>query len=178
MNTKKSFQEVVAFLQQNSDKKVGDIIEDVLLMTISKKIAETSRTNEKGQLEVYCWYHKEWENTTLIEYGKKASTETGLNTFCKVGVNQWTKQQSDSKKEKAQLLEDDVRQHASWIETVALKHSVSSVAAISPSLTRLEKQLRESTCRAATNFKHNHTTPLKTGKPVNVRITFKSILIR
>jgi len=76
----------------------------------------------------------------------------------------------------AQLLEDDVRQHASWIETVALKHSVSSVAAISPSLIRLEKQLRESTCRAVTNFKQNHTTPLKTGKPVNVRITFKSIL--
>ena len=106
MNTKKSFQEVVAFLQQNSDKKVGDIIEDVLMMTLSKKIAETSRTNEKGELEVYCWYHKEWENTTLIEYGKKASTETGLNTFCKVGVNQWTKQQSDSKKSKAELLDE------------------------------------------------------------------------
>ena len=106
MNTKKSFQEVVAFLQQNSDKKVGDIIEDVLLMTISKKVAETSRTNEKGQLEVYCWYHKEWENTTLIEYGKKASTETGLNTFCKVGVNQWTKQQADAKKAKADLLDN------------------------------------------------------------------------
>jgi D-amino peptidase len=76
----------------------------------------------------------------------------------------------------AQLLEDDVRQHASWIETVALKHSVSSVAAISPSLTRLEKELRESTSKAATNFKQNRTVPLKTEKPVNMRITFKSIL--
>ena len=76
----------------------------------------------------------------------------------------------------AQLLEDDVRQHASWIETVALKHSVSSVAATSPSLIRLEKALRESTSRAATNFKQNRTVPLKTEKPVNVRITFKSIL--
>lgn len=76
----------------------------------------------------------------------------------------------------AQLLEDDVRQHASWIETVALKHSVSSVAATSPSLTRLEKQLRESTNRAAANFKQDRTAPLKTEKPVNVRITFKSTL--
>ena len=76
----------------------------------------------------------------------------------------------------AQLLEDDVRQHASWIETVALKHSVSSAAAISPSLTRLEKELRKSTSRAVTNFKQNRTAPLKTEKPVNVRITFKSIL--
>ena len=106
MNTKKSFQEVVAFLQQNKDKKVSSIIDEVLLMTISKKVAETSRTNEDGQLEVFCWYHKEWENTTLIEYGKKASTETGLNTFCKVGVNQWTKQQADSKKAKADLLDE------------------------------------------------------------------------
>ena len=106
MSIKKSFQEVVLFLQQNQDKKVSDIIEEVLLMTISKKVAETSRINEKGELEVFCWYHKEWENTTLIEYGKKASTESGLNTFCKVGVNQWTKQQSDAKKSKADLLDE------------------------------------------------------------------------
>ena len=104
MSTLKSFQEVVVFLQANEDKKVSDILEEVLLMTISKKVAEVTRINEKGQLEIYCWYHKEWENTTIIEYGKKASTETGLNTFCKVGVNQWTKQQADSKKEKAELL--------------------------------------------------------------------------
>jgi len=104
MSTLKSFQEVVVFLQANEDKKVSDILEEVLLMTISKKVAEVTRTNEKGQLEVYCWYHKEWENTTLIEYGKKASTETGLNTFCKVGVNQWTKQQAEAKKAQVNLL--------------------------------------------------------------------------
>ena len=106
MSTKKSFQEVVTFLNLNKDKKVSEIIEEVLLMTISKKVAETSRINEDGQLEVFCWYHKEWENTTLIEYGKKASTESGLNTFCKVGVNQWTKQQADAKKAKAGLLDN------------------------------------------------------------------------
>lgn len=106
MNTKKSFQEVVAFLELNKDKKVSDIIEDVLMMTVSKKVAEVTRINKKGQLEVFCWYHKEWENTTLIEYGKKASTDTGLNTFCKVGVNQWTKQQADAKKEQCALLEN------------------------------------------------------------------------
>lgn len=106
MSTKKSFQEVVVFLQANKDKKVKDILEEVLLMTISKKVQDVTRINEEGQLEIYCWYHKEWENTTLIEYGKKASTDTGLNTFCKQGVNQWTKQQSDAKKAQVELLEN------------------------------------------------------------------------
>jgi len=106
MTTLKSFQEIVSFLQDNEDKKVSEILDKVLLMTLSKKVAETSRINDAGQLEVFCWYHKEWENTTLIEYGKKASTETGLNTFCKVGVNQWTKQQADAKKAKSDLLTD------------------------------------------------------------------------
>lgn len=104
MSTKKSFQEIVIFLQQNKDKKVSDILTQVLELTVSKKVAEVTRKNKKNELEVFCWYHKEWENTTRIEYGKKASTETGLNTFCKVGVNQWTKQQADAKKDKAELL--------------------------------------------------------------------------
>ncbi len=106
MSTKKSFQDVVVFLQANKDKKVSDILEEVLLMTISKKVQDVTRINEDGNLEIYCWYHKEWEDTTLIEYGKKASTDTGLNTFCKQGVNQWTKQQSDSKAAKVTLLEE------------------------------------------------------------------------
>lgn len=74
----------------------------------------------------------------------------------------------------ARLLEDDVRQHASWIETMALKHSLSSVAATSPSLIRIEKELRESTRKATTNFKQNRTPPLQTKKPVSVEITFKT----
>ena len=74
----------------------------------------------------------------------------------------------------AKLIEDDIKQHASWIETVALKHSLSSVAASSPSLARIERELRESTKKATTNFKQNRTPPLKAKKPVSVGITFKS----
>lgn len=106
MSTKKLFQDVVVFLQANKEKKVSDILEEVLLMTISKKVQDVTRINDDGQLEIYCWYHKEWENTTLIEYGKKASNDTGLNTFCKQGVNKWTKQQSDAKAAKVTLLDD------------------------------------------------------------------------
>jgi D-amino peptidase len=73
----------------------------------------------------------------------------------------------------ARLLEDDVKQHASWIETLAFKHSVSSAAATSPSLIRIEKELRESVKRAATNFKQNRTPLLKAKKPVTIGLTFK-----
>ncbi len=74
----------------------------------------------------------------------------------------------------AKLLEDDVKQHASWIETVALKHSLSSVAATSSSFLKIERELRESTKKAAANFKQNRTLPLELKKPVTVGITFKS----
>ena len=105
MNTKKSFVEIVTLLQNNQDKKVSDILEEVLQLTISKKVQSVLRFNNKDELtHIFCWYHKEWEDISKIEYGKKASTETGLNTFCKIGVNQWTKQQAVAKQSKEDLL--------------------------------------------------------------------------
>ena len=74
----------------------------------------------------------------------------------------------------AKLLEDDVKRYASWIETVPLKHSLSSTAARSPSLARIVKELKEATKKAAANFKENKTALLATEKPVRVRIGFKS----
>ena len=70
----------------------------------SKQRDKNHRVNENGQLEVFCYYHKEWENTEEVEYGSKAHTATGLNTMCKIGTNQWTKQQRDYKKAKSDLL--------------------------------------------------------------------------
>lgn len=105
MNTKKSFVEIVTLLQNNLDKKVEDILDDVLKLTVSKKTQSVLRYDDDQNLtHIFCWYHKEWEDVSKIEYGKKASTETGLNTFCKVGVNQWTRQQAASKKSQEELL--------------------------------------------------------------------------
>ena len=105
--TKKSFIELVTFLKQNQDKKVSDVLEQIYEMTLSNKMAEVTRKDEKGQLtHIFCYYHKTWEDVKTIEYGQKASTETGLNTMCKIGVNQWTKQQAEFKKAKADLLID------------------------------------------------------------------------
>jgi D-amino peptidase len=73
----------------------------------------------------------------------------------------------------AQLLRDDVKRWAPWTETVVLKDSFSRVSAKSPSITKIEKELRESIRRAASNFKPHENSPLLiANKPVNVRVTF------
>lgn len=104
-NIKKQFAEVYEILSANQDKKVSSILELLLPVMESKQRDSNQRINEAGNLEIFCYYHKEWEDTTLIEYGRKANTKTGLNTMCKVGVNCWTKQQRDYKEAKASLLE-------------------------------------------------------------------------
>jgi len=72
----------------------------------------------------------------------------------------------------AQLLKDDVHKYAPWAETVALKHSLSRVSAQSPSVARIEKELRESVKRGVAKLKQNKVKPLITKKPVKMEMTF------
>jgi len=71
-----------------------------------------------------------------------------------------------------QLLKDDVEKYAPWTESVALKHSLGRVSAKSFSIIKIEKELREAVKRAVANFRQNKVKPLKTKKPVKMRITF------
>jgi D-amino peptidase len=72
----------------------------------------------------------------------------------------------------AQLLEDDVKKYAPWVETVALKRSLSRVAAKSPSMTKLERELREAVDRAVSKYKRKKSKLLAAEKPVKARVTF------
>lgn len=104
---KKDYQEIVAFLQANEGKKVASILPTIIEMVSSKAMASTVKYDEQGNVaEVFCYYHKEWEKVSEVEYGKKAGTKTGLNTMCKQGVSQWTKQQREAKTKQSQLLLD------------------------------------------------------------------------
>ncbi|HHC18863.1 MAG: M55 family metallopeptidase [Euryarchaeota archaeon] len=67
---------------------------------------------------------------------------------------------------------EDVREHTPWAETVPLKRSYSRYAAISPSLKRIKKELREAVSRAVKKYKNGATKPLKTKYPVTMRIRF------
>lgn len=109
MSTKKSYVELVTFLRANKDKKISAILstDEFIALIESKKIQEVTRYNEKNELtHIFCYYHKQWESITECEYGQKASTAWGLNTMCKIGVNQWTKQQAVAKDAKSNLLNE------------------------------------------------------------------------
>lgn len=74
----------------------------------------------------------------------------------------------------AQLLKDDVKRYAPWAKTVALKHSLSRLSARSPSMTRIEKELRQAVKSAAVIFKQKKAKPLTTPKPVKMGVTFNA----
>lgn len=103
MSIKKPFVEIHSILVKNEGKKVKDLMDQLLEIMTSQQRDKNHYEDEHG-LWIFCYYHKEWELTSQVEYGSKVNTATGLNTMCKVGVNQWTKQQRDYKNAKADLL--------------------------------------------------------------------------
>lgn len=106
MAIKKDYVELVNFLETNKNKKVETIL-DMVREMCSQKVETTFKKDEDGNVtHVFCYYHKIWEDVSQVEYGKKASNKaTGLNTMCKVGLNQWSKQQRVAQKEKNELLD-------------------------------------------------------------------------
>ena len=101
---KKAFVEIHNILESNQDKKVGELM-DQLLELMESKQRDKNHEYRDGKLYIFCYYHKEWECVDDIEYGSKANTATGYNTMCKIGVNCWTKQQRDFKQAKSALLD-------------------------------------------------------------------------
>lgn len=107
-NIKVAYKDLIAFLEENKNKKVGTILDEAKLMCEAKNGGSNGKTFEKDDegnvTKVYCWYHKEWEDVSECEYGAKKGTATGLNTMCKQGVSSWTKQQRIMKKAEGELL--------------------------------------------------------------------------
>jgi len=102
---KKGYTELYAILLANTNKKVKTVMELLMPIMESQQRDKNHFTDEDGRLQVFCYYHKEWEYVDQVPYGKKANTVTGLNTMCKVGTNQWTKQQREFKAAATGLLE-------------------------------------------------------------------------
>lgn len=103
-NVKKAFQEVVALLEANKNKKVSTIMDQILELVTAKSGGKTFYKDDQGNvIAIYCYYHKQWELVSEVEFGKKKSTATGLNTMCKQGVSNWSKQQREMSKAKDEL---------------------------------------------------------------------------
>ena len=136
---KKQFAEVFEFLTQNQDKKVKEILPMLTQFMSSKNQERTYLADDNGNIiAIYCYYHKSWELVDYIEYGKKVSTATGLNTMCKEGVRQWTKQQNEAKKQKEILLSKIATKQ---INTEELNEALQQIEAEKNKIVPLPKEL-------------------------------------
>lgn len=106
MTIKKAFVELVELLEANEGKKVSSILPQVLAMAESKKRDSTVLKDEEGNvIAIFCYYHKQWELLSEVEYGSKKNSASGYNTMCKIGVSKWTQAQRIAKKAKDEVLD-------------------------------------------------------------------------
>ena len=101
---KKVYQEIFELLNSNQSVKVSKLLPELIELMSAKTNQETSYKVDGKVVAVFCYYHKVWELVSEHEYGSKSSTNTGLNTMCKVGVSNWTKQQRLAKNAQELLL--------------------------------------------------------------------------
>ena len=114
---KKVFEPILAILTAavaaNPKVRVSDILDEVTAATAAKTgegsggKATTFHKTEEGVVDgIRCYYFGKWFDPATVEVGKKANTPSGYNSMCKVGLNQWTKQERDAKLAKDKLLAD------------------------------------------------------------------------
>lgn len=105
-NVKKVYQPLIELLESNKGKKVSSLLPEILELVQSKQIAKSYKTDDEGNVtHIFCYYHKMWEPVVDCDYGSKKNTATGLNTMCKEGLSNWTKQQREFRKAKEGILD-------------------------------------------------------------------------
>lgn len=118
MAIKKSMQELYDLLVANKNEVISDILESTLVPAMSTKArgaskGESVRTSlrdiDGNVVAILDYYYKRWMplvGDEAVEFGKKASSNTGYNSMCKEGLAAWTKQQREAKEATAQILVD------------------------------------------------------------------------
>ena len=102
---KKDFQAIYDLLKANENKKVATLMPQLLKLVQAKQSQKNFVTDELGNVtHVFCYYHKKWEPIAEVEFGAKKHSASGLNSMCKEGVNQWSKQQREAKQAREDLL--------------------------------------------------------------------------
>ena len=112
MAIKKVYQEIVAFLEDNPEKKVKSVLDEVISMCEAKRAsgAQTYLKDAKGKVvAILDYYFKRWMplvGSQAVEFGIKNGSSTGYNTMCKVGASQWVKQNRQIKNAKTDMLKE------------------------------------------------------------------------
>ncbi len=113
MAIKKTYQDLVTYLENNKQYKVKTILPDVIKLCSAKSggasIVTFIKNSDGAVTHIFCYYHKKWESVTDVEYGKKTNSASGFSNMCKEGTSRWTKQQRVAKSANAALLDDIVK---------------------------------------------------------------------
>jgi len=72
------------------------------------------------------------------------------------------------------LIEGDVAKYTPWVEKVVFKESLSRYSCISPSLSRILKDLEKSLKNAVEMFKKGNMLPIKSSYPMEIKVRFLS----
>jgi hypothetical protein len=106
MSIKKQYEDVINFLEANSNKKVNTIIDEVIAMVSTKSVQKAFYKDEETNevIAIRCYYFKRWMLLDEVDFGAKKHSPSGFNSMCKVGANQWAKQQREAKQQTAELL--------------------------------------------------------------------------
>lgn len=110
-NIKKAYVEIVELLEANKDAKVKSIMEQVIALASAKTSRASGdtaiRDSEGNVVAIQDYYFKRFMplvGDKAVEFGAKKNSTTGLNTMCKEGVSNWTKQQRVAKQANEELL--------------------------------------------------------------------------
>lgn len=109
---KKAYRDIVELLENNKTETVANILPQVIELASAKsggsKGAQVYLKDTAGNpAAILCYYFKRWMplvGDLQVEFGKKASTAHGLNTMCKEGMSNWTRQQNEAKKATMDIL--------------------------------------------------------------------------
>lgn len=119
-------------LNENKNRKVGSIIDEIMSIPFPDKIEKQKRQNtflldkHNNTFAIFCYYHKQWELVSTTDYGKKSNTKTGLNTMCKEGVRNWTKQQKEYTKVSQSILDKLMNEEITNEEAQEIKQQAQS----------------------------------------------------
>ena len=111
---KKAYQAIItvlsAAIEADENATIASVMAEVTELASAKtgagggKATAFHRDEEGEVVAIKCYYHKLWMDPRVVEFGKKATSPTGMNNMCKDGVSKWTKQQRDVKAQEAELL--------------------------------------------------------------------------
>lgn len=108
---KKAYIAIATLLSSNMDATVADIYPEFEKLASAKtgggggKATTFHRDADGNVTALFCAYFKKWFPVGgEVEFGAKASTQSGFNNYSKLGLSHWNKQLAEFKKAKDELL--------------------------------------------------------------------------